>query len=122
MKVLRSELPKHVTAWKGVGMGVGCILSFQTDSTNQIHLFSEMVTRLPGVFAWYFVRQYLVYCCCLNCHVEAGGIFLTFLQLVISNAPKNLCGAWQPTSPRMFPACWEMCFAAVMLNFVAKST
>lgn len=98
------------------------LLSLQADSANQIHLLSEMVTRLPGVFAWWFVKQYLVLCCCLNCHVETGGIFLTFLQLVIPNAPKSLCGAWQPTSPRTFPAWWEMCFAAVMLLFVAKST
>lgn len=96
------------------------LLSLQADSTNQIHLFSEMVTRLSGVFCM-MVFQAILGVLLLDCQVETGGIFLTFLQLVIPNAPKNLRGAWQPTSPRMFPAWWEMCFAAVMLLFVAKS-
>lgn len=94
----------------------GCgmhLLSLQADSTYQIHLLNEMVTRLARVFAWWFVKQYLVFHRCLNCQVEAVGIFLTFLQLVIPNPPKNLCGPWQPAGPKTFPAWWEMYFTAV---------
>lgn len=78
------------------------LLSLQADSANQIHLLSEMVTRLPGVFAWWFVKQYLVFCCCLNCHVETGGIFLTFLQLVIPNAPCSCVGHGSQQAPERF--------------------
>lgn len=71
-----SDLSKHVSAWQGVGYIHIYLLSFQADSANQIHLFSERVTRLLGVFTWWFVRQYLVFCCCLNCQVETEGISL----------------------------------------------
>lgn len=66
---------------------VGCILSLQSDSSNQIYHLSEMVARLlrflhnvllsstlcspPGLCYYY-----------LNCGVETGGMFLMFLQLV----------------------------------------